>query len=202
MREHGLADLRLGDLVAVRDWDATHYTGYRDGGVTVGVVASGDSPLAGNGPAVTVLLSAGDGSLEPELDPGANLAAMLGLGVTAAAGRARPGAARDAQRLQALRGGRSASRGPGAGRPPELLRAVDDVSLRIERGETLGLVGESGSGKSTLGRLVLQLEPPTSGDILYDGRSVLGRRRARDARAAQADPGRLPGSRTRRSIRR
>ena len=69
-----------GDLVAVRDWDATHYTGYRDGGVTVGVVACGDSPLAGNGPAVTVLLSAGDGSLEPELAPDANLAAMLGLG--------------------------------------------------------------------------------------------------------------------------
>ena len=80
VREHGLADLRLGDLVAVRDWDATHYTGYRDGGVTVGVVASGDSPLAGNGPAVTVLLSAGDGSLEPALAPDANLASMLGLG--------------------------------------------------------------------------------------------------------------------------
>lgn len=77
--EHRLADLRLGDIVAVRDWDATHYTGYRDGGVTVGVVAGGDSPLAGNGPAVTVLLSAGDGSLEPKLDPDANLATMLGL---------------------------------------------------------------------------------------------------------------------------
>ena len=80
VREHGLADLRLGDLVAVLDWDATHYTGYRDGGVTVGVVASGDSPLAGNGPAVTVLLSAGDGSLEPEVTPAANLAPMLGIG--------------------------------------------------------------------------------------------------------------------------
>jgi len=79
VREHGLSDLRLGDLVAVRDWDATHYTGYRDGGVTVGVVASGDSPLAGNGPAVTVLLSAEDGSLQPRLDADANLASMLGL---------------------------------------------------------------------------------------------------------------------------
>ena len=60
-------------------------------------------------------------------------------------------------------------------REPEVLRAVDDVSLRVERGETLGLVGESGSGKSTLGRLVLQLEPPTAGEILYDGRSIVGR---------------------------
>jgi oligopeptide/dipeptide ABC transporter ATP-binding protein len=68
-----------------------------------------------------------------------------------------------------------------ARRQPDVLRAVDDVSIRVERGETLGLVGESGSGKSTLGRLVLQLEPPTSGDILYDGRSVLGRR-ARETR--------------------
>ena len=78
-REQRLADLRLGDIVAVRDWDATHYTGYRDGGVTVGVVVCGDSPLAGNGPAVTVLLSAADGSLEPQLDLDANLATMLGL---------------------------------------------------------------------------------------------------------------------------
>ena len=79
VREHGLADLRLGDLVAVRDWDATHYTGYRDGALTVGVVACGDSPLAGNGPAVTVLLSAADGSLAARPDPEANLAAILGL---------------------------------------------------------------------------------------------------------------------------
>jgi hypothetical protein len=80
VRDHGLADLRLGDIVAVRDWDATHYTGYRDGGLTVGVVAAGDSPLAGNGPAVTVLLSAADGSLDARVDPEANLAAILGLG--------------------------------------------------------------------------------------------------------------------------
>jgi hypothetical protein len=79
VREHGLADLRLGDIVAVRDWDATHYTGYRDGALTVGVVACGDSPLAGNGPAVTVLLSAADGSLAARPDPEANLAAILGL---------------------------------------------------------------------------------------------------------------------------
>ena len=58
-------------------------------------------------------------------------------------------------------------------KPRETLVAVDDVSLSIERGETLGVVGESGSGKSTLGRLLLQLERPTSGDILFEGRSIV-----------------------------
>lgn len=58
------------------------------------------------------------------------------------------------------------------------VRAVDDVSLFIERGETLGLVGESGCGKSTLGRLILHLLPRDGGDILLgdtllDGRRVL-----------------------------
>lgn len=49
------------------------------------------------------------------------------------------------------------------------LYAVQDVSLRLERGETLGLVGESGCGKSTLARLITGLEPPSSGAILLDG---------------------------------
>jgi oligopeptide transport system ATP-binding protein len=52
------------------------------------------------------------------------------------------------------------------------LKAVDDVSFTINRGETLGLVGESGCGKTTVGRTILQLYKPTGGEIYYDGKRV------------------------------
>ena len=58
----------------------------------------------------------------------------------------------------------------GAGLPP--LRAVDDLSFDIFRGETLGLVGESGCGKTTVGRTLLRLEQATAGQILFDGSEV------------------------------
>jgi peptide/nickel transport system ATP-binding protein len=61
---------------------------------------------------------------------------------------------------------------------------VDDVSLTIRRGETLGLVGESGSGKSTVARMMLRLIEPTAGTILYDGMVLpgAGTRAMRDLR--------------------
>ena len=58
--------------------------------------------------------------------------------------------------------------------PQEQLRAVDDASFTLRRGETLGIVGESGSGKSTLARMLLGLDAPTEGTIEFEGRNLTG----------------------------
>ncbi len=60
------------------------------------------------------------------------------------------------------------------GRASHQIKAVDDVSFDIMPREIVGLVGESGSGKSTAGRLVLRLEEPTAGELLFDGQTISG----------------------------
>jgi oligopeptide/dipeptide ABC transporter ATP-binding protein len=62
------------------------------------------------------------------------------------------------------------------GREAGYVKAVDDVSFDLHRGEVLGLVGESGSGKTTLGRTILGLAPATEGSVRFDGRELVGMR--------------------------
>ncbi len=80
------------------------------------------------------------------------------------------------------------------GKAGHRIHAVNNVSLQIETGETLGLVGESGSGKSTLGRMLLRLVEPDTGAIAFDGHDVLRatgselRRLRRDMQIIFQDP--------------
>ncbi|MGW6280247.1 ABC transporter ATP-binding protein [Kribbella sp. NPDC055071] len=75
----------------------------------------------------------------------------------------------------------------GRGFSPKLLHAVDDVDFTIGRQEIVALAGESGSGKSTIARLLAGVYKPTTGDILYQGKSLVERRSRRDQLSYRAD---------------
>jgi hypothetical protein len=75
--KHQLTDLRLGDFVAITDADASYGRIYRSGGVVIGIVVHSDCVLAGHGPGVMVVMSAGGGEIEPVVSPKANLANYL-----------------------------------------------------------------------------------------------------------------------------
>src|SRR4051812_15548954 len=74
------------------------------------------------------------------------------------------------------------------------VRAVEDITLSVRKGETLGLVGESGCGKSTLGRTLIRLYEPTAGTVQFDGSNFLNlsgeelRKKRRDIQMIFQDP--------------
>lgn len=76
---HGLSDLRLGDIVAISDYDSSYGHGYKKGSVSLGVVSSTDSIKAGYGPGVTLLMTAPQGEIDPLLVERVNLAGLLGI---------------------------------------------------------------------------------------------------------------------------
>lgn len=77
--EYGLEDLRFGDLVAIMDADNSYGPIYRQGAVTVGIIAHSDCTTAGHGPGVTRLFTSATGKIEPKIDPDANIAKIMNL---------------------------------------------------------------------------------------------------------------------------
>jgi hypothetical protein len=79
--KHGLGDIRLGDIVAIKDADNTYGRMYRKGAVTIGVVVHSDCVLSGHGPGVTTIMSHSQRGIVPWIDPKANIARLLGIGL-------------------------------------------------------------------------------------------------------------------------
>lgn len=80
LAELGLDQLRIGDILAVRDHDHTQNRGYREGAITIGIINHADSFMTGHGPGVMDLLSCATANIEPVIDKRANLAVYLGIG--------------------------------------------------------------------------------------------------------------------------
>lgn len=79
VEEYGLSDLRIGDLVAIRDILMTYGKGYYRGAVSVGIIATGASEMAGHGPAIFAITTSKDGKIKPLIDKESNVANFLGL---------------------------------------------------------------------------------------------------------------------------
>jgi hypothetical protein len=80
LAELGLDQLRIGDILAIRDHDHTQNRGYREGAITIGIINHADSFMTGHGPGVMDLLSCATAKIEPAIDKRANLAVYLGIG--------------------------------------------------------------------------------------------------------------------------
>jgi peptide/nickel transport system ATP-binding protein len=151
--------------------------------VTPGGLSGGGAVSAGNGGAVSSGVAAGEGGA---VSPGV----AAGDGGGDSSGAATEGAGADSPG-RVTEGAPSVSAGASGdvvgdvvleatglrrefGRGKRAFAAVDDVSLTLRRGETLGIVGESGSGKTTLGRMLVGLLEPTAGEVRYDGHARVG----------------------------
>jgi hypothetical protein len=77
LAEAGLTELKLGDLVAMQDFDSRYSHGYYRGAIGIGVVGQGDSPRPGYGPGLTLLMTSHDGGIAPVHTPGTNLATLF-----------------------------------------------------------------------------------------------------------------------------
>ena len=79
VKEAGLDKLRLGDVVALENYDSRYQHGFLRGAIGIGVIGQGDSPRAGYGPGITVIMTSGQGGIVPRLSEGINLKSLLSL---------------------------------------------------------------------------------------------------------------------------